>query len=102
MWFSLKANTMQRRTNTMADELRMAFLELLRKAELERDVDLLREESRVLAQALTELEMSQHVKVEKHQRTPERTGHRNGHRARPWETRVWDGSFFLSLPPPRR
>ena len=31
------------RTDTMADELRMALLELLRKAELEEDADFLRD-----------------------------------------------------------
>jgi transposase-like protein len=96
----------------MADDLRMARLELLRKAEVERDVDFLREGVRVLAQALMELEVSQHVGAEKHQRTPERTGYRNGDRDRPWETRVGtielrvprvrDGSFFPSLLEPRR
>lgn len=96
----------------MADDLRMALLELLRKAEVERDVDFLREGVRVLAQALMELEVSQHVGAEKHQRTPERAGYRNGYRDRPWETRVGtielrvprvrDGSFFPSLLEPRR
>src|SRR5579884_3845534 len=105
-------NITEGRTDTMADELRMALLELLRKAEVERDVDFLREGVRVLAQALMELEVSQHVGAEKHQRTPERTGYRNGYRDRPWETRVGtialrvprvrDGSFFPSLLEPRR
>ncbi len=96
----------------MADDLRMALLELLRKAELEREADCLREGVRVLAQALMELEVSQHGGAAKHQRTPERTGYRNGYRDRPWETRVGtialrvprvrDGSFFPSLLEPRR
>lgn len=96
----------------MADELRMALLELLRKAELERDVDFLREGARVLSQALMELEVSQHVGAEKHARTPERTGQRNGYRERQWDTRVGslelrvprvrDGSFFPSLLEPRK
>ncbi len=62
----------------MADDLRMALLELFRKAELERAVDFLREGVRVLAPALMELAVSQHVGAEKHHRTPERTGDRNG------------------------
>ena len=53
------ANITEGRTDTMADDLRMALLELFRKAELERDVDFLREGVRVLAQALMELEVSQ-------------------------------------------
>ena len=100
------------RTDTLADDLRMALWELVRTAERERDADFLREGVRVLAQALMELEVSQHVGAEKHQRTPERTGYRNGYRDRPWETRVGtielrvprvrDGSFFPSLLEPRR
>ena len=96
----------------MADELRMALAELLRKAELERDADFLREGVRVLGQALMELEVTQHVGAERHERTPERTGQRNGYRERTWDTRVGtlelrvprvrDGSFFPSLLEPRR
>ena len=53
----------------MADELRMALLELLCKAELERDTDFLREGVRALAEALMELEVSQHLGAEKHERS---------------------------------
>ena len=96
----------------MADDLRMALLELLRKAELEQDADFLREGVRVLSQALLELEVTQHVGAERHERTPERTGQRNGYRERTWDTRVGslelrvprvrDGSFFPSLLEPRK
>ena len=65
-------------TTPMADELRMALLELLRKAELEHDADFLRDGVRVLSQALLELEVTQHVGAERHERTLERTGQRNG------------------------
>lgn len=44
----------------MADELRMALEDVLRKAQLDGDVDFLREGVRVLSQALMELEVSQH------------------------------------------
>jgi transposase-like protein len=97
---------------TMADELRIAFEELLRKAELDRDCDFLREGVRVMTQALMELEVSQHVGAGKHERTAERTGQRNGYRDRQWDTRVGtielkvprvrDGSFFPSLLEPRK
>src|ERR671915_645983 len=96
----------------MADELRMALQELLRKAELERDADFLREGVRVLSQALLELEVTQHVGAERHERTAERSGQRNGYRERAWDTRVGtidlrvprvrDGSFFPSLLEPRK
>jgi transposase-like protein len=95
----------------MADELRMALAEVLRKAGVEQ-ADFLREGVRVLAQELMELELAEHVGAERHERSPERSGYRNGYRERPWDTRVGsielhvprvrDGSFFPSLLEPRR
>src|SRR5688500_12139564 len=99
-------------TDAMADDLRMALTELLRKGEVERDADFLREGVRVLAQALMEAEVAQHVGAERYERSPERRGERNGHRERPWDTRVGtvelrvprvrDGSSFPALLEPRR
>jgi putative transposase len=96
----------------MADDLRMALGELLRKAELERDADFLREGVRALSEALMELEVTQHVGAERHERTAQRTGQRNGYREREWDTRVGtvelrvprvrDGSYFPALLEPRR
>lgn len=96
----------------MADDMRMALGELLRKAQGERDADFLREGVRVLSQALMELEVTQHVGAERYERTTERTGQRNGSRDRTWDTRVGtvelrvprvrDGSFFPSLLEPRK
>jgi transposase-like protein len=90
----------------------MALMELLRKAEMDQDVDFLREGVRTLSQALMELEVSQHLGAERHERTPERTGQRNGYRERQWDTRVGtiplrvprvrDGSYFPALLEPRR
>ena len=95
----------------MADELRLALAEVLRKAGVA-DADFMREGVRVLAQELMELELAEHVGAERHERTPERTGYRNGYRERAWDTRVGsielqvprvrDGSFFPSLLEPRR
>src|SRR5215510_5762470 len=95
----------------MADELRMALAEVLRKAGVE-EADFLREGVRVLAQELMELELAEQLGAERHERTPDRAGYRNGHRERPWDTRVGtielqvprvrDGSFFPSLLEPRR
>src|SRR5439155_372684 len=48
----------------MAEDLRIALQELLRKAELDSDVDFLREGVRVMAQQLMELEVAQHVSGE--------------------------------------
>jgi transposase-like protein len=89
----------------MADELRMALADVLRKAGVE-DADFLREGMRVLAQELMDIELEQHLGAGRHERTPERSGYRNGTRERTWDTRVGaielqvprvrDGSFFPS------
>lgn len=94
----------------MADTFRMALAGLIDKAA--GDVDFLREGVRVLAQAVMELEVEQHLGAGRHERTPERTGQRNGYRERQWDTRagsidlhvprVRDGGFFPSLLEPRR
>jgi len=60
----------------MADEMRLALETLLRKADVEQDVDFLREGARVFSEALMELEVTRHVGAERHERTPERTGQR--------------------------
>ncbi len=96
----------------MAESVSMALAELVRKAEQQGDVDFLREGVRVLSQALMEVEVSQHLGAERHERSGERTGYRNGYRERPWDTRVGtlelrvprvrDGSYFPSLLEPRK
>lgn len=96
----------------MAEALRMALDELLRKAHGDGDIDFLKEGVRVMAQALMELEVTQHLGAERYERTPERSGQRNGYRERPWDTRVGtlelavprvrDSSFFPALLEPRR
>jgi putative transposase len=95
----------------MAEELRMALVDVLRKAGVEQP-DFLREGVRVLAQELMELEVAEQLGAERHERPAERTGYGNGYRERPWDTRVGtielqvprvrDGSFFPSLLEPRR
>lgn len=79
----------------MADELRLALQELLRKAELD-DGDFLREGARCLAQALLEADVSAHLGAERHERTPGRMGQCNGYRERQWDTRV--SSLDLQVP----
>jgi len=91
----------------MADDLRMALTNLLCKAKMAGDVDFLRDGVRILGQTLMDLEVSQHLQAEKNERTPERSGHRNGYRTHQWDTRVGivelrvprvlDGSFFPRL-----
>jgi transposase-like protein len=96
----------------MADTVSMALAELVRKAEQQGDVDFLREGVRVLSQALMEVEVSQHLGAERHERSAERTGQRNGYREREWDTRVGtiglqvprvrQGGYFPSLLEPRK
>jgi putative transposase len=96
----------------MADELRIGLSELLRKAMIEQDAGFLKEGVRVLSQALMELEVEEHVGAGRHERSPGRTGQRNGYRQRSWDTRVGtvelkvprvrDSSYFPSLLEPRR
>src|SRR4051812_19150340 len=74
----------------------MALLELLRKAELDEDVDFLREGVRAMAQQLRELEVAQHIGADKYERRTSRAGERNGYPDRQWDTRV--GSIELRVP----
>lgn len=60
------------------------------------DVDVLREEVRVLAQAIMDAEVSAQIGAGLHERTPERTAYRNGYRTRTWDTRV--GTIELRVP----
>jgi putative transposase len=96
----------------MADELRIGLSELLRKAIIDQDADFLKEGVRVLSQALMEMEVEEYVGAARHERSPGRTGQRNGYRERSWDTRVGtvdlkvprvrDGGYFPSLLEPRR
>jgi putative transposase len=74
---------------------KMELLELVSKAE-GGDVDFLREGVRVLAQALMEAEVSVQIGAEHGQRVPDRVTHRNGYRARDWDTRA--GTIELAIP----
>ena len=62
----------------MADDVSMARDELLRTAQLSEDVDFLREGVLALAQALMEVEVTQHLGAGRSQRTGERSGERHG------------------------
>jgi putative transposase len=96
----------------MADQVKIGLSELLRKAQLEGDAEFLREGVRVLSQAPMEMEGDEHIGAARHERSPGRTGQRNGYRQRTWDTRVGavelsvprvrDSSYILSLLEPRR
>ena len=76
------------------------------------DVDVFREGVRVLVQAIMDAEVSSQIGACLHERSPERTAHRNGYRSRAWDTRVGTielrvpkitpGSYFPGLLEPRR
>lgn len=90
----------------------IALKQYLSNIGLDGDIDFLRDSVRLLTQMLIELEAEEKVGAEKHERTPERSNHRNGYRQRNWETRVGEidlripklrkGSYFPSLLQPRR
>lgn len=96
----------------MATDLRMGLAELLRKADVEPDLDFVRESVRMMAQALMELEVEGHLNAQRYERSAERTGQRNGYRERQWDTRagtldlqvprVRDGSYYPLLLEPRK
>ena len=111
VWF-LRKRPIYRMEDAVADELRIGLSELLRKAMIDRDADFLKEGVRVLSEALMEMEVQEHVGAGRHERSPSRTGQRNGYRERSWDTRVGtvelkvprvrDSSYFPSLLEPRR
>src|SRR5262245_12543574 len=87
------------RTTAMATD-RMALLEQLSKSAAGGDVDFLRQSVKVMAEALMELEVSARLGAEPHERSADRTGYRNGHRERDWDTRA--GTIELAIPRTRR
>jgi putative transposase len=65
----------------VCNELRIGLAELLCKAQIEHNADFRREGVRLLSQALLEMEVEEHVGAARHERSPERTGQRNGYTA---------------------
>jgi transposase-like protein len=58
--------------------------------------DPLREMAEMIAQFIMEAQVTTKVGAEPHERTPERTTHRNGYRERRWDTRL--GTLMLNVP----
>jgi putative transposase len=79
---------------------RIALLEQVGVAARNGDVDFLRQAVKTMAEALMELEVAAKLGADRHERTAERTGYRNGHRRRDWDTRA--GSIELEIPKLRR
>src|SRR3954465_13854006 len=96
----------------MADGVRMALAELVRKAEADPGVEVLGGGGGGVAEALRGGGVEQRVGAGWNKGSPERTGQRNGYRERAWDTRVGtielkvprvrDGSYFPSLLDPRK
>lgn len=61
--------------------------------------DLLREMVGAMVQEVLEEEVARHLGAERHERTAQRRGYRNGHRPRTWKTRV--GALELDVPQTR-
>ena len=79
---------------------RIALLEELGKSAHSGDVDFLRDAVKKMAESLMELEVAAKLGAQPHERTADRTGYRNGHRSRPWDTRA--GTIELDIPKLRR
>ena len=97
----------------MAGADRMTVEEVVRKVLLDEHADVIREAVKAVAAEMMELEVSELIGAERGERRPEdRATHRNGYRARRWDTRAGElelqipkvrrGSYFPSFLEPRR
>src|SRR5829696_6454267 len=91
----------------------MTIEEVVRKVLLDEHADVIREAVKAVAAELMELEVSELIGAEHGERRPQdRATHRNGYRARRWDTRAGEielqipkirqGSYFPSILEPRR
>src|SRR4051795_4778550 len=96
----------------MAGRDRMTIEEVVREVLREEQGDVIRESVRAVAQELMEVEVSELIGAAHGERTEDRATHRNGYRARRWDTRageiqlqipkVRQGSYFPSILEPRK
>lgn len=84
----------------MAEEHRMTTADVVAKVMAGEHGDFVREAVALVARELMEAEVSVEVGAELGQVSSERMTHRNGYRARPWETRV--GEIELLVPKKRQ
>jgi putative transposase len=106
------AKTDDRRSTTMAEKERMTAEQVVAYLMEEDGADFLRESLRFVVEALMEAEVSELIGAAHGERTPDRATHRNGYRARRWDTRAGElelripklrqGSYFPSFLEPRR
>src|SRR3954451_11519493 len=97
----------------MAGADRMTIEEVVKRVLLDVHADVIREAVKAVAAEMMELEVSELIGAERGERRPEdRMTHRNGYRAREWQTRagtvglqipkIRQGSYFPSFLEPRR
>jgi len=96
----------------MAGQGRMTIEEVVRKVLRDEHADVIRESVRAVAQEIMEAEVSELIGAERGERTDDRATHRNGYRARRWDTRAGEielqipkirqGSYFPSFLQPRK
>jgi transposase-like protein len=96
----------------MAGMDRMTIVEVVREVLRDEHADVIRESVRVVAQELMEAEISELIGAQHGERTEDRATHRNGYRARRWDTRAGEielqipkmrqGSYFPSFLQPRK
>jgi putative transposase len=80
----------------MAGLDRRAVEEVVGRVLVDERADVLRESLRWLVARLMEVEVSELIGAERGERTPDRATHRNGYRAREWQTRA--GTVELQIP----
>jgi transposase-like protein len=96
----------------MAGQDRMTILEVVREVLRDEHADVIRESVRAVAQELMEAEVSELIGAQHGERSEDRATHRNGYRARRWDTRAGEielqipkmrqGSYFPSFLQPRK
>jgi putative transposase len=96
----------------MAGRDRMTIEEVVRQVLRDEHGDVIRESVRAVAQELMEAEISELIGAQHGERTEDRATHRNGYRARRWDTRAGEielqipkmrqGSYFPSFLQPRK
>src|SRR5215213_7046467 len=77
----------------MAGAERMTIEEVVRRVLREEHGDVIRESVRLVAQELMEAEVSELIGAQRGERTEDRATHRNGYRARRWDTRAGRSSW---------
>jgi putative transposase len=85
----------------MAGADRMTIEEVVKQVMLDEQADVLRSAVEAVCAELKELEVAQQIGAERGERRPDdRMAHRNGYRAREWQTRA--GTLELQIPKLRR